>query len=131
MALANPTFTDRYISDGNTAILSLKNFYDTILVTDVDDREYIYRIPIADFFTKYRHQLEDTIEYYSVSETSFYKPKTVSLHIYDTTEMWLALLRLNNMRNITEFCEPIIMVYNPISVKNLINIFFKREGIVG
>ena len=128
MSLPDTTYMDEYIKNGQFAVLSLKNFYDTMLVSDIDNKNHVFRIPIDDFFLKYRHQLEDAIQYYSVPDSCFYKPKTLSLKLYDTTEMWLALLRLNCMRNVTEFCESIIKVYNPGDVKRLINIFFKREG---
>ena len=128
MPMPNITYIQSYIKDGQTSVIGLKNFYDTLLVTDVDNRNHIFKIPINDFFLKYRHQLEDAIQWYSVADSFIYKPKSLSLDLYGTTEMWLSLLRLNNMRNISEFYEPIIQVYSPGEVKRLINIFFKRDG---
>jgi hypothetical protein len=90
--------------------------------------DHVTRIPISDFFIKYRNQLVDSVQYYNLPESYFYKPKSVSLELYDTTELWLSLLRLNAMRNSTEFHLPIIQVYNPTDIKEFINIFFKREG---
>ena len=119
---------DEYIKDGNLAVLSLKNFYQTILTSDINDREHIIRIPIDDFFLKYRRELEPTIQIYNIPDMYFYKPKALSLELYGTTELWLALLRVNRMRNITEFCQSIIQIYNAGMVKELIGIFFKREG---
>lgn len=128
MASDNTTYVDSYISEGQKAVLSLKNFYDTVLTADVNNPTHIIRIPIADFFVKYRKELEPTIQYYNVSDRYFYQPKTLALDLYGTTEMWLSLLRVNNMRNITEFHLPVIKIYNPTDVKELINILFKREG---
>ena len=128
MASDNTTYVDSYISEGQKAVLSLKNFYDTVLTADVNNPTHIIRIPIADFFVKYRKELEPTIQYYNVSDGYFYQPKTLSLDLYGTTEMWLSLLRVNNMRNVTEFHLPVIKIYNPTDVKELINILFKREG---
>lgn len=128
MASDNQTYIDTYITDGQKEVLSLKNFYDTILTADADNVSHIVRIPIGDFFINYRSQLESIVQYYSMSDRFFYQPKTLSLELYGTTEMWLALLRVNNMRNITEFHLPLIKVYNPADVKELINILFKREG---
>lgn len=121
------TYIDQYIEDGNKQVISLKNLYDTLLVGDIDNDEYIFRIPISDFFVKYRDQLSECIEYYTLPESMFYKPKMVSKMLYGTTELWLSLLRVNGMKNISEFSLPIIKVYNPDALKNLINIFFKRE----
>ena len=128
MASDDQTYIDTYISNAQKEILSLKNFYDTILTADIDNVSHIIRIPIADFFSKYKKQLEPAEQYYTMSERFFYQPKSLSLELYGTTELWLALLRVNNMRNITEFHLPLVKIYNPIDVKELINILFKREG---
>ena len=130
MALPNITYIDKYISDGKKETLSLTNFYDTILVGDIDNPDHIFKIAIDDFFVKYRNQLDSIVQYYSVPQSMFYKPKTVSYELYGTTELWLSILRLNNMRNITEFHQPIIKVYNAESLKELIDIFFKRAGVI-
>lgn len=126
----NTTYIDEYITDGHKAILSLKNFYNTILISKDDSLQHIYRVPFEDFFIKYKKQLSACVEYYSLPESMYYQPKTVSLELYGTTEMWLSLLRVNGMRNITEFHIPIIKIYNPDEVKELINIFFKREKVI-
>lgn len=130
MSLPNITYIDKYISDGQQSVMSLNNFYETVLVGDIDKPDHIFRVPINDFFIKYSDQLAETIQWYNVPESMFYKPKMVSYELYSTTEMWLALLRLNQMVNTTEFHMPVIKIYNPYSVKELISIFFKREGIV-
>lgn len=130
MGLPNTTYIDKYITDGQQSVLSLKNFYETILIGDIDKPDHIFRAPLNDFFIKHRDQLSETDQWYNVPESMFYKPKMVSYELYGTTEMWLALLRLNNMINITEFHSPMIKIYNPYSVEELISIFFKREGVV-
>ena len=121
------TYIDRYIADGQKATISMRNIYDTILVGSENNTDHIYRIGIDDFFLKYRSQLDQIVQWYNVPETVYYKPKTMSLQLYGTTELWLSILRLNNMKNITEFHYPIIKVYNPNSLRELMQIFFKRE----
>lgn len=130
MALPDITYIDKYISDGKKEILSLKNFYQTLLVGDANNPDHIFKVPINDFFIKYKKELDGIVQYYSIPESMFYKPKTVSYELYGTTELWLAILRLNEMRNITEFHEPIIKIYNVYSLKELIDIFFKRTGVI-
>ena len=130
MSLPDITYIDKYIADGKKETLSLKNFYDTLLVGDVDDPNHVFKISIGDFFIKHRDELESIVQYYSIPQSMFYKPKTVSYELYGTTELWLSILRLNNMRNITEFHQPIIKVYNANSIKELIDIFFKRAGVI-
>lgn len=115
------------IKKNSQASYKLENFYDTILVAD-DPSKYIYRVPIDDFFIRYKDQLKAIETTYALPENLYYKPKALSLLLYNTTEYWLALLRINKMKNITEFCQPLIKVYNSILLKDLVNIFFKREG---
>ena len=128
--LPNITYIDTFIEDGHKSVISLRNFYETMLVGDIDDRDHIFRIPVYDFFIKYRQELSECIQYYNLPESFFYRPKSLSLELYDTTEMWLAILRLNGMKSIIEFNQGLIKVYNPHDVKELINIFFKREGVI-
>ncbi len=127
MNLDNITYSDDFINEAQKSVLALKHFYDTLLITHHDKRDHIIRVPIHDFFIKYRKELESTIQWYNVPINYLYKPKTVSLELYKTTEMWLALMRLNGFINITEFDQVVIKVYNPADVRELINIFFKRE----
>jgi hypothetical protein len=123
----NKTDLSMYISDGQSALINLKKMYDTILVTNNNSRDSIYRIPYNDIFLKYQKEFDDAAQYYVLPNLYMYKPKSVSLELYGTTELWLALLRLNKMRNITEFKGNIIKVYQPDKVHELIQIFFKRE----
>ena len=108
--MQNITYVDSFINDGKREYVSLRNLYDTMLVQDDDN---VFKIAINDFFLKYKLELEDALEFYALPEGLFYKPKLLSLQKYGTTELWLALLRANNMKNITEFHLPIIRIYNP------------------
>lgn len=130
MSLPDATYIDQFINDGNNATISLKNFYETMLIGDTDKTNYIYKVPWNDFFIKYKKQLDQIVMHYTLPQSQFYKPKTTSYELYGTTELWLGLLRLNNMRNTTEFYQPIIKIYNPYDIKDLIDIFFKRDGII-
>ena len=125
--MADMTYIDKYIREGEKETISMKNLYDTILVGDSENEESVFRIPFDDFFLKYKHELEDCKQYYTIPDTMYYKPKMLSLQIYGTTELWLAVLRANNMRNTSEFHYPIIQLYNPDRLKQLIKVFFKRE----
>lgn len=128
MAMPNNTFINQYIRDGQSAVISLKKIYDTMLVTEENDRNDISRIPLYDIFLKYREQFAQATQYYRMNTFYNYKPKLLSYDLYNTTELWVALLRINNMRNITEFTRPMIKIYNPTDVKELLQIFFKRDN---
>lgn len=129
-SMPNITYMDEYINDGHKSVLSLNNFYETILVGNDKKPNHIYQTPLNDFFIKYRRELEEIIDLYTVPERMFYQPKTLSYELYGTTELWLSILRVNGMRNVTEFHEPIIKIYNAGSLFELINIFFKRDKII-
>ena len=124
----NNTYIDQFINDGQQMTISMKNLYNTILITDADNEDHIFRVPLDDFFLRYKSDLDLIVQYYSLPQTMFYKPKMLSLEQYGTTELWLPILRVNGMKNITEFHNPIIKLYNPDSLKELIKIYFKREG---
>lgn len=126
--MPNITYLEEYVKDGQAAPITLSKIYDTILVGDADNNQSFYRIPWDDFFIKYQHELEPCVQFYAIPEIKYYKPKMVSMELYGTTELWLSLLRLNYMRNISEFNLPMIKVYNPVMLQEYIDIFFKRES---
>lgn len=122
------TYLDQYIRDGKSDVVSLKNIYESILIGNHSNPDHIYRVPFYDFFLEHREELKTCLALYPVSESRFYKPKLISLELYGTTELWLSLLRVNNLRNISEFHYPFIKIYEPNKLMNFINIFFKRAG---
>ena len=76
----------------------------------------------------------DTVASYVVSlvvinlpQTHFYKPKLTSVMLYGTTELWLSILRVNGLKNVTEYHLPFIRYYDPDGLKTIINIYFKRQ----
>lgn len=121
------TYSENLLTAAQKDPLNIKNFYDSILVGNVDN-DHIYRIGINDFFLKHWNDLKPAVELFPLPDRYFYQPKTLSLELYGTVDLWLALLRVNGMRNVTEFHNPIIRIYNSGKLRELINIFFKRQG---
>lgn len=128
MGFPDITYTENYISQGKLNTISLKNLYDTLLVGDIDDDKSFFKIPFDDFFIKYHDELSTSLRLYNLPESMFFQPKAVSLTLYGTTELWLGLLRVNGMRNISEFSIPMIRIYDPDAIQQYIDIFFKREN---
>ena len=124
--MANLTYIDQYINDGQKETIKLPNLYDTILISN-PDKTHIFRVPTSDFFIKHREELYDATIYITVPERAFYKPKVISLQYYGTTELWVSLLRVNGMKTVMDFHLPVIKIYEPNRLKDLIDIFFKRE----
>ena len=125
--LPNHTYIDRYIRDGQNDSYSLSNFYESVLIAN-QDKDHIIRVPIGDFFIEHMSDFEHAIQIYNIPQTMFYKPKTLSMEIYGTTELWLAILRVNGMKNISEFHKSVILVWNPNTLRELIDVFFKRKN---
>lgn len=121
------TYVESLINKMNKEPQRLDNFHNSLLVSTNPDI-HIFKIPIDDIFTKYKNQLFLTITTATISEEEFYKPKLVSERIYGTTELWLALLRLNMMRDVTEFCSPQILIYSPNIFNDLFDLIMQREG---
>lgn len=127
MPTPNSTYINRYIQEGENASLSIGNFTESVLLSNAD-KTHIIRVPFDDFFIKHMDEFNVAIQLYQIPDTMFYKPKLLSLELYGTTELWSGILRLNKMKNITEFHKPVIMVWEPATLKELIDVFFKREG---
>lgn len=121
-------YIDSFIAEGSKAMISLHNIYDTQLIIDGNNPNHIYRTAFDDFFLKYNKELNTIRRYLRIDDQYYYKPKMVSEMLYGTTELWIALLRCNDMKTIPEFCRPVIRIYDPEKLAELIRIFFKREG---
>ena len=121
------TNIDDFIKINKQNVYRVDNYYDKLLVSP-NPEKHIFKIAIQDFFLEHKKEFKILETQEMVNELFFYKPKMFSQSYYGTTEMWLPLLRVNNMRNITEFNKTLIKVYNKTVVKDLIDIFFKREG---
>lgn len=127
MSMPNITYMDQYINDGNQNILSLKNLYDALYIDDADDPNNTFKVPINDFFIAHRKELQPYIKIMNLPQTHFYKPKLTSVMLYGTTELWLSILRVNGLKNVTEYHLPFIRYYDPDGLKTIINIYFKRQ----
>ena len=123
------TFIDKLIHVVNKSPYRIDNFHDNIYITYNKELKKVFKIPVEDIFiNKIRNQLMYTVTSYNLSEEEYYKPKLVSENLYGTTEFWLPLLRLNNMRDVTEFKGSLIKIYSPQLFKDLIDILLQKEG---
>lgn len=123
------TYIDKFLDAINKVPLRLDTEHKSLLVAS-NPNIHIFKIPIDDIFIKYRNRLIFAVTATAISSDEFYRPKLVSEKLYGTTELWLALLRLNKMRDITEFCLPEILIYSPAVVQNLLELILQKEGIV-
>ena len=128
------TYIDDLIQDGLNAEISQQNLKTYALVTNLyplDGDVRTIKIPYLSLTNKYKDFLsscvvptllgpEDIVKYR-------YKPKTLSLDLYKTTELWFAILELNNMKSIVDFHDKnnpdewMLKLYEPRRVIDLIN----------
>ena len=128
------TYIDDLIQDGLNAEISQQNLKTYALVTNLyplDGDVRTIKIPYLSLTNKYKDFLsscvvptllgpEDIVKYR-------YKPKTLSLDLYKTTELWFAILELNNMKSIVDFHDKnnpdewILQLYEPKRAIDLIN----------
>lgn len=127
-------------------------FYSTIteLIESVNEEEISYRnlhtnayiknnneiikIPYKSIISDYMPFLKETAIDATFTddekEMYRYKPKMLSNDLYDTTELWSALLELNNMVSIADFQTEKIKVFDPDELKELLNEIMIMEGIL-
>ena len=125
--MPNVTYIDQFITDGKKDIVRADNLVDSYLVSD-PEHSSIYRSAWDDFFIQHDEELRENLILCRIDKRQYYRPKWVSLQIYGTTELWLSLLRANKMKSVIEFHWPLISVYSPLTLKRLIDVYFKREN---
>lgn len=125
--MPNVTFIDQYISDGRKELVRQENLKTTALICD-ESLSSFYRTTFDDFFIQHHTELRQSLMLCRIPLEMYYRPKSVSKQIYGTVELWPALLRANDMKSIADFHYPIINVYAPMRLKQLIDVYFKRDG---
>ena len=128
-------------------------FYATIeeLLDSVDESELTYRslhsyiyiknkgehikIPYDSILHNYLPFLKETAvttDFSDMEKVKYqYKPKSLSYDLYGTTELWSALLELNNMVSLLDLkTDKPILVFDPNEVMELLNEAMIMEGII-
>ena len=90
-----------------------------VLTNSIDENFIILMNPI---FDKYYQLMKDYIEEVELTLEEYnkykYKPKLLSLDLYGTTELYILLMKLNNMTSVIEFDKEKIKVFT----KNIIEV---------
>lgn len=90
-------------------------------------------IPFHSYANKYRDYLSSIIISEKLSEEDkrkyHYRPKTVSLDKYGTTELWSDILILNDCFNISQFTPDVLKYYDPDEYKDYLNNILIIEGV--
>lgn len=114
--------------------LSYRKLHSYATIQSGENGEYI-KIPFDSITKKYMDFLSKSAIPATFNDTEIstyrYKPKRLSLDLYGTTELWHALLELNNIYSVVEFTlEKQIMVFEPKTVKKLLNEVMILEDLV-
>jgi hypothetical protein len=82
-------------------------------------------VPFSSLTNKYRVFLSDIIIEkeltYEEKDRYWFKPKTFSQDMYETTQLWDTLLILNEYTSVTQFKPDIIKYYDPEEFKDYLN----------
>ena len=81
------TDINQFIKKNSQTSYNLQNFYDTLLVSD-DPSKYIYRVPIDDFFIKYKDQLK-------VIQVPYHLPEDIELQYCIAEDLYALRNELN------------------------------------
>ena len=92
------------------------------------------KFPFYSITNKYKNFLSNIVISFTLTEEEQiyyqYKPKLVSIDLYDTPEFWSDILILNNAISVTDFCPKVIKVYDPLRLKSILNeIIILENGI--
>lgn len=85
--------------------------------------------------TKYEKCLEQYVMTYTLSQQEerkyFYNPKLLSFDLYETTELWFLLLRLNEMYSATQFNVNPLKIYTANVLGAIESILDTEKEIIG
>ena len=110
------------IDSVNDMEISYRNLHTNVYIKNKDD---IIKIPYKSIIREYLPYLQSSVVELKLSpeEVSKYrfKPKKLSYDLYGTTELWSALLELNQLYSIIEFNKEVYKVFEPKEFMTLLN----------
>lgn len=110
------------IDSVNDMEISYRNLHTNIYIKNKDD---VIKIPYKSIIREYLPYLQSSVVElkFSPEEVSKYrfKPKKLSYDLYGTTELWSALLELNQLYSIIEFNKEVYKVFEPKEFMTLLN----------
>ena len=116
----------------NESELSYRNLHSYVYIKNKEEH---IKIPYGSVINNYLPFLKETAVTTDFSEMEKvkyqYKPKSLSYDLYGTTELWSALLELNNMVSLLDLkTDKPIQVFDPTEVMELLNEVMILEGII-
>lgn len=112
--------------------ISYRNFHTNAYINSNGD---IIKIPYKSILSEYREYFKDIIITAELTDPELYKyrykPKLLSYDLYDTTELWSALLEINNMYSVIDFnLEKQPKIFHPEGLTEVLNEILILEGVL-
>lgn len=111
--------------------ISYRNLHTNVYIKNKEDT---IKIPYKSIIKEYLPFLQNTVLTLELTppEVSLYrfKPKKLSYDLYGTTELWGALLELNQMYSIIEFDREKYKVFDPRGFKTALNEIMILEDVL-
>ena len=111
---------DEWVNTGKDNSLTLEN-------TNVINIKDGIALPISNILrNKYRSTITTNSMPAYIGSNYYYRPKRLSIKLYNNIELWHMLLWLNNMTTVGEFTKNKIRIFNPQKIE-LINEIIEHE----
>lgn len=98
------------------------------------NKDTIIKIPYKSIINQYRPYFKSTIVEAKLGEQEAtmyrFRPKYLSYNLYGTTELWSALLEINDLISILDFDLETYKLFNPKPFKIILNEILIQEGIL-
>ena len=125
---------DDLIESSKGKDLSYKNLHSYIYIKEHEGD--IIKVPYGSVIRNYLPYLRDIAYEVTLTRNEYtryrFKPKTVSYDLYNTTELWGAILELNQVYSVIDFNleNKKIKVFNPDELFTMLNEIMIIEGII-
>ena len=110
------------IDSVNDMEISYRNLHTNVYIKNKDD---IIKIPYKSIIREYLPYFKSSVVELKLGPEEApkykFKPKKLSYDLYGTTELWSALLELNQLYSIIEFDKEVYKVFEPKEFMKLLN----------
>lgn len=119
------------IESVNTEEISYRNLHTDAYIRNKGE---IIKIPYKSLIREYMPFFRSCVIEGKLNSDEMYKykfkPKRLSYDLYGTTELWSALLELNNMISLLDFNTDTVKLFEPREFKRLLNEAMILEGLI-
>lgn len=123
---------EELIDSIKTEEISYRNLHTNVFINN--EKNEIIKIPYKSIIREYLPFFKEHVVTVELSEREVqlyrYKPKKLSYDLYETTELWSALMELNNVLSIINFDLTTLQVFDPTSFHKMLNEAMILEGII-